>query len=129
MIIGMVNGYCEAIISLVVAGPKESEQEVDAVVDTGFDGSLSLPPTIITALDLPYRQRGRAILADGSETLFNIYEATVNWDGQPRRIKVDDADTDPLAGMELLYGHKLEIAVVEGGSVIINVLPKFKAVA
>lgn len=129
MIIGMVNEYCEAMISLVVSGPKEFAQEVDAVVDTGFDGSLSLPPTIIKALGLPYRQRGRAILADGSETLFNIYEATVNWDGQSRRIKVDDADTDPLAGMALLYGHELKIAVVEGGSVMINVLPKFKAMA
>jgi len=129
MIIGIVNEYVEAIIRLVVLGSKGHEQEVDVVVDTGFDGSLSLPPAIIAALGLTYRQRGRAILADGSETVFNIYEGIVNWDGQPRRIKVDDADADPLLGMELLYGYELKIEVVEGGSVIINLLSKPKAVA
>ena len=129
MIIGIVNEYIEAIIRLVVHGPKGHEQELDAVVDTGFDGSLSLPPAIITALGLPYRQRGRAILANGSEAVFNIHEATVDWDGQLRRIKVDDADADPLVGMDLLYGYELKIDVVEGGGVIINLLPKPKAVA
>jgi len=74
MIIGFVNKYVEAIIRLVGLGSKGHEQEVDVVVDTGFDGSLSLPPAIVAALGLTYRQRGRAILADGSETVFNIYE-------------------------------------------------------
>jgi predicted aspartyl protease len=80
-------------------------------------------------LGLPFRRRGRAILADGSETIFDIYEATVTWDGQARRISVDDANTDPLIGMGLLYGYELKIEVVDGGTVIINLLSKNKAMA
>jgi hypothetical protein len=36
---------------------------------------------------------------------------------------VDVADTDPLLGMGLLYGHNLSIQVVEEGEVLVRVLP------
>ena len=108
MIAGTVNVYREAIIKLVVSGPRGHE-EISTVVDTGFNGFLTLPPSLITTLCLPFRRRGRAILADGNESLFDIYEATVLWDGQLRRVAVDVVDTDSLIGMALLYGYELTI--------------------
>jgi len=36
---------------------------------------------------------------------------------------VDAADTDPLLGMGLLYGHLLSVEVLEGGSASIRPLP------
>ena len=101
VITGVVNAYREAIIRLPVRGPW-AQEEIEAVVDTGFDGFLSLPSPLIAAFDLPFRRRGRAILADGSESFFDVHEATVVWDGQPRRVVVDTADIDPLVGMALL---------------------------
>ena len=95
----------------------------EAVIDTGFDGSLTAPPDVIAALGLPLRRRGRALLADGSATVFDIYEATVMWDGVPRRISVDEVDVTPLVGMSLLRGYELPIKVVEGGSVVLKSLP------
>ncbi|MBV8882469.1 MAG: hypothetical protein JO235_00495 [Chroococcidiopsidaceae cyanobacterium CP_BM_RX_35] len=89
-----VNVYREAIIRVVVSGPQGQEQEIEALVDTGFNGFLTLPSSLITILGLPFRRRGRAVLADGSESLFDIYEATLLWDGQLRRIAVDAVDTD-----------------------------------
>ncbi|ETW96509.1 MAG: hypothetical protein ETSY1_26340 [Candidatus Entotheonella factor] len=65
---------------------------------------------------------GRALLADGTESLFDIYEATIVWDGALRRLAVDAAETDPLVGMSLLYGYELTIQVQEGGRVIIQAL-------
>lgn len=62
------------------------------------------------------------MLADGSESVFDIYEATIMWDGAPRRIAVDAADTDPLLGMALLYTYELTVQVVEGGRVMIQAL-------
>jgi hypothetical protein len=56
---------------------------------------------------------GRALLADGTTSLFDIYEATVLWDGALRRVAVDAADIDPLVGMCLLDGYELTVQVFE----------------
>ena len=109
MITGSVNAYCEAIIRLRIYDLQGQSQEIEVVVDTGFNGALTLPLNVIEALRLPFRRSGRALLADGSESLFDIYEAIVDWDGQRRRISVDAADTDPLLGMALLEGYELRI--------------------
>jgi clan AA aspartic protease len=106
-----------------VRGPTGQEQEIEAVIDTGFDGALSLPLADITALGLPWRRRGRALLADGTESVFDIYEATIVWHGIPRRVAVDAADIDPLVGMRLLNGYELTIQAVVGGQVRITALP------
>jgi predicted aspartyl protease len=62
----------------------------------------------------------RARLADGSEILFDVYEAVVTWDGMERNILVDEADTEPLIGMKLLRGYELKMQVVSGGKVTIK---------
>lgn len=54
--------------------------------------------------------RGRATLANGSEDFFDIHNAVVIWDGQPRPVLTDVADTAPLAGMSLLNGQLLAYA-------------------
>ena len=123
MINGRVTVYREAVISLSVKGPEDQYREIDAVIDTGFNGFLTLPASFIQELGLVWRRRGRAMLADGSESLFDIYEATITWDGRPRRIAVDEVNSDPLIGMSLLYGYELTVQVVDGGRVVINPLP------
>jgi len=128
MITGVVTADREAVIGLAVHGPTGQEQQIEAVVDTGFDGWFSLPPALIALLGLPWRRRGRALLADGSESVFDIYEGTVVWEGRPRRIAVDEADTAPLVGMALLDGHELKVQVLNGGRVTIKVLPRRKGI-
>ncbi|HEY7547429.1 MAG TPA: clan AA aspartic protease [Blastocatellia bacterium] len=123
MIAGTVNASRDAIIRLPVRGPGGHEHEIDAVIDTGFNGFLTLPPSMITALALSRLGRGRAVLADGSEDVFDIYEATIMWDGQSLTIEADSADTDALIGMALLDGYELRIQVMDGGSVTIEALP------
>ena len=123
MITGIITAAREAAISLTVRGPNGQEQEIEAVIDTGFDGSLTFPPALITALGLPWRRRGRALLADGNESVFEIYETTVIWDGTARRVSVDEVDVVPLVGMALLYGYELTVQIVEGGRVVLKPLP------
>jgi clan AA aspartic protease len=123
MITGTVNGFIEALIHLIVRGPQGQEQAIEGIVDTGFTGSLSLPRTLINALGLPFRRRSRAVLADGSSIQFDVHEAVVIWDGQPRRVPVSMADTDALIGTGLLHGHELTLQMVAGGSVTIRALP------
>ena len=72
---------------------------------------------------MPFRRRGRAFLADGSESIFDIYEGTFVWNGQPQRTPIDEADTAPLIGMQMLAGYELNIEVVTGGLVTVKLLP------
>jgi clan AA aspartic protease len=122
MIVGVVTPDREPIIQIVVHGPSSREHQSEALVDTGFDGWLTLPAETIERLELQWRRRGRALLADGSECVFDIYEGALEWDGAFRRIAIDEADTAPLAGMSLLDGYELNVQVREGGSVTIKLL-------
>jgi len=65
-------------------------------------------------------------LADGSESVFDIYEATMDWDGEARRIPVDEAETVPLVGMSLLEGYELTVQIQPGGNVTIRTLSQSK---
>ncbi|WP_103669548.1 clan AA aspartic protease [Pseudanabaena sp. BC1403] len=120
MIQGVVNQSCEATIPLVIINEKRQTKLVDAVIDTGYTGYLSLPSEIISALDLPWTGVDRGTLGDGSEVTFEVYAATVIWDGQYRNIPVNEAETDPLVGMSLLYGYDLRIRAIVGGKVTID---------
>jgi len=122
MMQGYVNENYEAVIPVVVKNGAKLKS-VNAVIDTGFTGFLSLPSAIIAELELPWSYRDRATLGDGSETLFDIYEANVIWDGQFREIEINSANTEPLLGMRMLRGYRLQVDAVEGGVVTIAELP------
>jgi clan AA aspartic protease len=122
MMQGRVNQRCEAVISVALSGGGKIKS-VDAVIDTGFNGFLSLPTAIIMELGLPWNYRDRATLGDGSETLFDVYDAEVIWNGQYREIEVNAAETEPLLGMRMLKGYRLQVDTIEGGLVTVEMLP------
>jgi clan AA aspartic protease len=120
MIEGSVNADLEAIVRLVVLGPGGGQQTLEAVIDTGFSGHLTLPESVIASLDLTWLGREPGILADGSTDLFDVYSAEILWDGRRRTVEIQAANTQPLAGMELLHRYSLHIDVVAGGRVAID---------
>jgi clan AA aspartic protease len=122
MIIGKVNQNREAIVQLAVLGERKQPQGIKAVIDTGYTGFLTLPSTIIINLELIWYMQQKGILGDGSLCMFNVYEASVIWDGQVRAIEINESETDPLVGMGLLEGYELKIQGVAGGSVTITEL-------
>lgn len=127
MITGVVSSDLEAKIRLTVRGPTTAlDVEMEAIVDSGFDGYLTLPRKVVTRLALPRLCWGRATLADGSETVFEIFEAVLVWDGVPRAIEADCADIDALVGMGLMEGYELRMEVISGGAVELAPLPPKK---
>lgn len=122
MITGVVNANHEATIPLVVHAIHGQEEAIEAIIDTGFTGSLT-PPMLITALGFPWLGRQRAKLGDGSERFFDVYAATILWDGQVQTVETDATDTEPLVGMRLLVGHEVRIQVLDGGNVTIEACP------
>ena len=123
MITGVVNAHLEATIRLTLSGPSGQIRRVNAVVDTGFDGWLTLPPALIARLGLSWDRRGDAILADGRESVFDIYAGTVVWDRRKRAIPIDEANTTPLVGTALLAEYELKAAFRRRGKVTIKRLP------
>jgi clan AA aspartic protease len=117
MIDGIVNADFEPIIPLSICGSDGKVYNQEAIVDTGFNGWLSLPPNLIAELNLKWKRRGRAILGDGTECVFDVYEAVLLWDGNMLTIPIDEADSEPLVGMSLMEGYQLTVQVFEGGHV------------
>ncbi len=120
MIEGIVNAAYEAVITVFVRGPAGQVRQVEAVVDTGFNRFLVLPPSLVAELGLNLTGRSRLILADGSEESFDVHDVSVIWDGQPRDVYAYVADATPLVGMSLLHSHNLNIDVEAGGRVLIQ---------
>lgn len=120
MIQGVVNAAYEPVVRLVVRGPSGRSREVEAVVDTGFNGYLTLPPALASALELPFVTSNPAFLADGSEATFDVYSVTVLWDGQPRHVDAHMSDATPLVGMRLMDRHSLYVEVESGGRVVVQ---------
>jgi predicted aspartyl protease len=53
MITCVVNADREAVIRLEVHGQILQVEEIDAIIDTGFDGWLTLPSAVIIQLGRP----------------------------------------------------------------------------
>jgi predicted aspartyl protease len=88
---------------------------VDTVIDTGFSGFLTLPSDMISKLGFSWEGRDSATLGDGTFWL-------VIWDGQYREIYINESETVPLIGMQLLRGYDLRIQAIEGSLVTIEAL-------
>ena len=122
MIHGVVNFRYELTLPVVVGNSDGIREFVSTVIDTGFDGFLSLPSEVIIRLGLPWRTSNIATLGDGSQTLFDFYTGTVIWDGQYRTVDIAESETEPLLGLAILRGYRLQVDNVEGGIVKIEAL-------
>jgi clan AA aspartic protease len=123
MITGAVNANLEARIPLLLQDASGGNHHVDAAIDTGFSGFLTLPSALITSLNLAWLCRQQGLLADSSVQVFDVYMATVLWDGQSRVVEVERIDAVPLVGMEMLHGFELRVKVIRGGAVVIDAAP------
>ncbi|MGH9836269.1 MAG: clan AA aspartic protease [Blastocatellia bacterium] len=120
MITGQVNSKLEAVIPLTAHGPQGQTRTLEAVIDTGYSGFLTLPSAVIAALGLSHIATGHLTLADGGEIVSDLYLATVVWDGQERATEVDTLEAEVLVGMGLLKGYDLHARIAIGGQVTIT---------
>lgn len=120
MIRGQVSARREAFVPVRVRGLGDKVMEFQALVDTGFTGSLSLPPEAVAELELPYITMRPFRLAGEIEAEYPEHAAIVEWDGRDRGMTAIASDGPPTIGMALLYGFRLLIDVVDGGEVTIE---------
>ena len=78
---------------------------------------------MITHLGLPFFGNFQVALADGRQSYYPCYLARVEWQGVIRTVRAYEMGTNPLVGINFLWGHRLTIDVVVGGDVTIAPLP------
>ncbi len=123
MISGEVDDGLEPTVILEIAKPGSRGRKVPFVVDTGYNGRVSLPPVLIQSLGLTWHRTSLASLADGSEVEYRIFRAEIVWDEAIFSIDEDEADTVPLLGTELLRGYEVAMQMRPHGKVTIEKLP------
>ena len=114
----------EPRFELPVAGPGRDYRQIEVVIDTGFNGWLTLPKELLDELNLTRYARRPGRLADGTQTLPEIYSALALWHGQPRPILVHQVESEPpLVGTALLENCRLTVDMRQDGLVTIQPIP------
>ena len=114
MISGVVTPDLEPSLELSLIDPDGGRHLVGALVNTGFTGWLTLPPSLIQAIGLSWREVGRVVVADGRSVLVDLFDATIEWDGEMVAVKVHEMDAFPSVGLNLLRGFELHYPAVKG---------------
>lgn len=123
MIFGTVNALHEVVVPLKLRGPGGATATVEAVFDSGFTGSLTLPPATVAALGLNHRSSAHAKLADGTVTQFEVYAVEIERGASWITAFVSAVGTEALMGAKLVIGHEVRIEYLPGGAVQIAPLP------
>ena len=109
--IGHVDEGDRALIPLrISAVGKTYPRDLQAWVDTAFNGELVLDASLIAELGLPISATIVATLADGSEAVLETYACQIDWFGEIRQVEViANAGYYPLLGIGLPLSRKLTI--------------------
>lgn len=123
MIAGHVSPSLEPIVRLHIEDSSGQTQAMDAIIDTGFSGYMSVPPAAVAKLGLKWILRADSQLADGTFVSADVYAAIVIWNGKPRSITVQALGVHYLVGVQMLAGHDVAMPVTDGGAVSIDAIP------
>ena len=115
MITGHINAFSEAIIPIHLRDISGAVHDFEAVLDTGFNGSLTLSPEVIDRLRIALANSRKCRIGRRFHTDFRYPLCTIIWDGVPRSILVSSVETKPLLRMRVQIGGLVEIVSVNDG--------------
>ena len=119
MIQGTVVGL-QILVSVTFRLPNRPDIQIDFVVDTGFEGALTLPSNAVTELGLLPLGQINANLADDSSAKVDVFRATILWHGQETPVALLAMGRRPLLGTALLDGFNLNADFEDNGTVILK---------
>lgn len=123
MMTGNVTPRREIVVDVDAIAEDGDLISFEAVIDTGFDGSLTLPLALLTRLDSAPAGTRRAELGDGRVVEFDIYVAKVSWHDAECKVLVLQSEAAPLVGMSLLWGSRVTFDAQDDGAITIDVIP------
>lgn len=117
MIRGRVNARNEPIVSIRIRGPLGETATLEATVDSGYTGSLTVSPRIVGELGLIRQSGGKAVLADGTVREIDCFSAGIEWHDGWRSLLISSVSGGSLLGMRAMSKHELRIRVEPCGFV------------
>ncbi len=90
---------------------------IEFIVDTAFDGDLSVPPHVLARLDVGYQTDRLFQMADGRQVYQPAFEINLLWDGEIRLTEVVSIKNASLLGIQLMDGKLLQAEMTDGGEV------------
>lgn len=120
MIEGVVNSAREVVVPIHIGRAEAGARTIEAVIDTGYGGFLTLPDQVVDELALALSDFVEVVVADGRVVLVAAHEAVVLWDDQPREVLVHVLLGAPLVGAAMLDEHHVSFDMRPGGNVSIH---------
>lgn len=118
MIFGRVRGYMPRV-SLILPGMR-GPFSVEFIVDTGFEGDLSLPGSLLAQLDAGYATERSLQMVDGSIIKRRAYSIDLDRGDGVRLTEVTLLENAPLLGAVLMDESHLDADMRTGGEVVIE---------
>lgn len=123
MITGTVTEDRVIVIPLEVIASDQSPIGLEAVVDTGFNGYLTLPSETLKRLKASSVGTRRAELGDGKIVELDVSLVKIKWQEAEREVLALQAEATPLVGMSLLWGNRVTLDAQKNGTITIEAIP------
>lgn len=120
MVTGALRSTGSPVVPIEIAG-----QTFEAVVDTGFEGSLQLPDLFFSVLNPVYRADQPYQYADGRMGVIPLYDVVVRFDGEDRvlRTQFEVSSDEIILGVDAMKDYRLEINFVARTVLLEQVAP------
>ena len=110
MIEGIVNNFDEPIIKLDICLSNNNSKKVNAIIDTGFNGYISIPTTLIEASNWDFLGTEEYELANGDIVEEKVYLGKIVFDGDELQVfSLTNRTNDVLIGTKVLKNKILKI--------------------
>ena len=119
---GQIDSDLEVRVPLQIAGNDGRFWSTEAVIDTGFNGFLTLPRDLVDSLGFRRRRRTNVLLANRVQASLNVWLAQVLWHERIRTVHILESEGVPFFGTRLLAGSQMTAQFRSGGEVLIEEL-------
>lgn len=119
---GRVDFTLEAVVVVPVRDGNGQFRPVEFVIDTGFDGYLSLPLERIQQLEAEPAGKISVTFGNGQTEDWPSWQCRILWHDRPRDVVVFESRGEFLLGMALLEHSAVTIQVRTDGEVVIEEL-------
>ena len=110
-----IGGGLSATIEIEIRWASDRARKFDALLDTGFNGAVSLPSKVVRELGLPLVSERTVTLGDASDVRVMVHAGIVRLADGWHRCPILATGDMPLVGMQLLEGLKVCFEAVDGG--------------